>query len=275
MPTNLPAEWYLCEKRLSGAKTSEEKVELMKQLISLTPRHKGTEHLLANLRKRLSRLKDDLERKSRKSGARSQETIKKSGDILVSIIGFTQSGKSTLLKSLTNAPVEIGSNPYTTKEPATGVCFFEGVNIQFVEIPSFFHKRDMSIVHASDLILLLSNNQKDLEKLEKILRNNKLEGKHKIIFNSYSKGYAKLLGQILNDGNFIRIFTKPMGKKAGEKAIVLKKGSALRELVRKINESWINNFKFARIFDDTKFSGRQVGLEYNLKDKDVVEIHMM
>ena len=274
MPTNLPKEYFLIEEEYRRAKVLGERIELMRKLISAVPHHKGTEHLLANLKKRLSKLKDELEVRSKKSGSR-QETIKKSGDILVSVIGLTQSGKSTLLKSLTNAQVEVDSNPYTTKEPATGVRFFEGVNIQFVEIPSFFHKKDMNIAHTSDLLLILSDNQADLERLEEILNENKLGGKQKIIFNGLSEGHQKLLSRILKESNFIRIFTKPIGKKVEEKAIVLKKGSTLRSLVKKINESWIKNFKFARIFDSTKFSGRQVGLEYILKDKDVVEIHTL
>jgi len=274
MPTNLPAEWYLCEKRLSGAKTSEEKVELMKQLISLTPRHKGTEHLLANLRKRLSRLKDELEVRSMKSSSAKQEAVRKSGDILVSIIGLTQSGKSTLLKRLTNASVDIGSQPYTTKELATGVCFFEGVNIQFVEIPSFFLKKDMSIAHTSDLLLILDKNPKDAENIEQFLKENKLQNNRKVFYSNF-RSDNELLKNVITQSDFIRIFTRPVGREVGKKAIVLRKGSSIKDLVNKINEHWLEGFKFARIFDNTKFSGRQVGLKYIFKDNDTVEIHMI
>lgn len=279
MPTNLPREWYLIDEDYRNAKNLDDKIELLKKLISATPRHKGTEHLLAELKKRLSKLRDDLEVKSRKSSANKQDTIKKSGDILVSIVGFTKSGKSTLLKSLTRASVEVDSSPYTTKKPVTGVCFFEGLNVQFVEIPSFFSKRDMSIVHVSDIILVLASNQEEMKRLQEILEANKLEGKPRIfstnlIYDSFQdKNSSELLAKIIKESKVVRVFTKPVGKSAEKKAIVLKSGSLVRNLIRKINTNWLRGFKFARVFDDTKFSGRQVGVEYVLKDKDIVEIH--
>ena len=66
MPANLPAKWYVLNEKIKEARDLEEKVELLKKLISITPRHKGTENLLADLRKRLSRLKKELKRKREK-----------------------------------------------------------------------------------------------------------------------------------------------------------------------------------------------------------------
>ena len=271
MPTNLPIEWSLAEKEYQNAKTLEEKIEALKKLISATPKHKGTENLRSDLRKRLSKLEDQLERRSKKTGRRI-ETIKKTADILVPIIGLTQSGKSTLLKGLTNASVEISDKPYTTREPITGVSFFEGVNIQFVEIPSFFLRKDISIAQNSDVILLLVHSEQDLEKLREVLKQNKLEKKNKIIISKI-KNQAEFFSKILKESNVVRIFTKPIGKKIAEKAVVLKNGSVMEDLVRHVNQSWLKSFKFARVFDKTKFSGRRVGLNYLLKDGDVVEIH--
>ncbi len=271
MPTNLPVEWSLVEKEYQSAKTLEEKIATLKKLISVTPKHKGTEHLLGDLRKRLAKLEDQLERRSKKTG-RKVETIKKTADIFVPIIGLTQSGKSTLMKSLTNAPVEISSKPYTTRESVTGVRFFEGVDMQFVEIPSFFLRKDMDIARNADVIVVMTRDERDLKKIQEVVRQNKLEGK-KIIVTNIGKPYEELLHEIINKIDVVRVFTKPVGKKAAEKAVVLKKGSAMKNLVKRINESWLKNFKFARIFDDTEFSGRRVGLNYLLKDRDVVEIH--
>jgi ribosome-interacting GTPase 1 len=275
MPTNLPREWSLIDEEYRAAKNLDEKIEALKRLIAATPKHKGTSHLLADLRKKLSKLEDELERKSKKSGSRTKEVIKKTGDILVSIIGLTQSGKSTLLKSLTNASVDIDSRPYTTKEPVTGVNFFEGVHIQFVEIPSFFLKRHMNLAHASDMLLILANNQDELKKLEEILKENKLENKKKLILMNIdaNKDYSELLDKVIKENEIVRVFTKPIGKPVEKKAVVLKSGSVVKDMIQRVNIAWLKSFKFARVFDNTKFSGRQVGLEYVLKDRDVVEIH--
>ena len=274
MPTNLPKQYFLIEEEYRRARNLDEKVELLKKLIAAVPKHKGTEHLLADLKKRLSKFRGELEVRSRKSVGRKQETIKKSGDIFVSIIGLTQSGKSTLIKRLTTASIDIGSQPYATKEPVTGVCLFEGVNIQFVEIPSFFHKKDMSIAHASDLLLIMDKNSKDAENIEQILKDNKLQNKGRVFYSDF-RGDSELLKNLITQSGFIRVFAKPVGRDVSKKAIVIMKGSSIKDFVRKINENWINGFKFARVFDSTRFSGRQVGLEYVLKDKDVVEIHTM
>ena len=277
MPTNLPKEYYLVEKEYSKAKTLDKKVELLRQLISAVPKHKGTEHLLADLRKRLSRFEDDLERRSRKSGKSGKESVRKSGDILVSIIGLTKSGKSTFLKSLTRASVNTGPTPYTTKEPVTGVCFFEGVNIQFVEIPSFFLKKDMSIAHNSNLLLVLAKTSEELKKLDEILKENKLENKKRIVLADFEIGkeHSELLKSILTESNVIRIFTKPIGKPPTAKAVVMKTGSTVKDIIGKLNENWLKDFKFVRIFDHTRFSGRKAGLDYHLKDEDIVEIHIL
>lgn len=273
MPTNLPVEWAIVEKEYKEAKTLDKKIEALKRLISVTPKHKGCENLLADLKKRLSKLEEQLEKKSKRSGAR-KDIIKKTGDILVSILGFTQSGKSSLLNSLTNASVDIGHIPYTTKKPVTGVTFFEGVDIQFVEIPSFFQRNHMNIVHGSDLLLLIARNQWEVERLEEILKENRLENKKKIVLYE-SMGKENLLGEIIKEVGIIRIFMKPVGKPMERKAFVMKKGCTVKDLVKKINEEWLKIFRFVRIFDDTRFSGRQVGLDYLLKDRDIVEIHML
>jgi len=284
MPTNLPREWYLLEERFRNEKNLEKKIELLKELIGVTPKHKGTENLLADLRRRLAKLEEMLEKKSRKIGRRVK-SLEKSGDILVSILGFTQVGKSTLLKTLTNANVEIDDKPYTTKEPVTGVCFYKGVYVQFVEIPSFFLKEHLSICHSSDLLLLLVRNEEELKELEKILEQNKLKNKPKIVITKTinrsillenieaSKEFSELLDGILRKIKIIRVFMKPPGKEVEKRAVVLKDGATIKDLIEKLNVFWLRSFKFARIFDKTEFSGRRVGLDYQLKDEDVVELH--
>ncbi|MEM5815263.1 MAG: TGS domain-containing protein [Candidatus Aenigmatarchaeota archaeon] len=273
MPTNLPREWYIIEENFRNEKSLEKKIQLLKQLIALTPKHKGTENLLMQLKKKLSKLEKEVESKSRKSCSK-YPNIEKVGDILVSILGFTNVGKSTLLKELTNANVEICDKPYTTKEPQTGVCFFEGVYIQFVEIPSFFLKEHLSISHNSDILLIISRNEEEKEKIEEILKNNNLDKKKKIIISfTLLTNKNEILKKIIEECKIIRVFTKPPGKEVEKRAIILKKGEKIKDMIEKINKRWLNTFKFARIYDKTSFSGRKVGLEYELKDGDIVEIH--
>jgi uncharacterized protein len=274
MPTNLPVECGVLDKEYRDAKNVEDKIDALKRLIAAIPKHKGCEHLVADLKRKLSKLEEQKEKRSKKSGAR-KDVIRKTGDIMISILGLTQSGKSSLLKSLTNSSVEISHIPYTTKKPTTGVTFFEGVDIQFVEIPAFFLKNHMNIAHGSDMLLLISKNQEDVEKLEEILKDNRLDNKKKIVLNGIDSEKDKLLNDIIKTTGIIRVFLKPVGKPTERKAFVMKKESSVKNLIERINEDWLKIFRFVRIFDNSKFSGRQVGLDYLLKDKDIVEIHML
>ena len=52
MPTNLPAEYYEAEERYRAAATTEDKVRTLEELISTVPKHKGTDKLRADLRRR-------------------------------------------------------------------------------------------------------------------------------------------------------------------------------------------------------------------------------
>lgn len=271
MPTNLPGDWYAIEEEYREEKDLKKKIDLLKKLISATPKHKGTENLLADLRRKLSKLEEMLEKKSKKYGKR-QVGIKKTGDILVSILGVTQSGKSTLLKELTKARVEIGSEPYTTKEPVTGVCFYEGVLIQFVEIPSFFLPRDLAIAHSSNVLLILANSVEESRIVERVIEENNIK-KKRIYWKKEDKDYNKLLEKIIEEADVIRVFTKPIGKEVENRAIVLKNGSTLQDMIEKINSAWLKTFRFARVYDNSNFSGKRVGLSYILKDKDIIEIH--
>lgn len=277
MPANLPREWYLIEEEYRNAKTREEKIEKLKELIAATPKHKGTENLLAQLRKKLSKL---MKEKSKRP--KSKQVFKKVGDLLVSIIGLTNSGKSTLLKALTNASVEISEKPFTTKEPVTGVCRWKGVYIQFVEIPSFFLPRDLAIARESDVMVILARNKGELREIERILKENKLWGKKKIIIENMlfspekikgeiERDYSQLLDGIVAASGITRIFLKPKNSPMEESALVFKHKPTVREVVERINKRWLRTFKFARLYKEGMI--KRVGLEYELEDGDIVEIH--
>src|SRR3989338_1594179 len=119
MPTNQGYEFAEAEKKYYIAKTTEEKISATEEMISTSKKHKGTETLLALLKTRLKKLKASQE-KAKKSGKSSFKAIKKEG-FQVALIGLPNSGKSSLLKALTNANPIISSIPYTTKSPNIGM----------------------------------------------------------------------------------------------------------------------------------------------------------
>jgi hypothetical protein len=197
MPINAGPEYFVAEKKYLEAKTREEKIAGLEEMIRTLPKHKGTSNQLALLRKRLANLKSQ---KSIKAKSKSRFSIKKLGAVQVCIIGLTKSGKSSLLKALTGKDVEIADYPYATKEPNVGMMNFGDVHIQLIEIPSTFDPESMSILYTCDEIVALldAENPDEQEKeLTRILKERNFLNK-KILFvvnksdlNSKSK-YLKI-----------------------------------------------------------------------------------
>lgn len=269
MPINAGPEYFEAERKFLSAKSKEEKIKYLEEMIRALPKHKGTENALALLKKRLAKLKSES---AAKISSRKTFSLKKEGAARVCILGLTQVGKSTLLKSLTNARVKIGDHPFTTKKPEVGMMFYGDVQIQLVEIPSTFDGEFMSIVHASDLILVLCGDDGEEMKMQKILDTNNF-GKKKVLFVRDWNSIPKLKEKIWGNLNLIRVYTKSPSKPKEVPPVALKPDSIVEDLAKEIHKDFLKNFKFARIFNDTKFSGQKVGLKYRLKDMDVVEIH--
>lgn len=138
MPANLPPQYYEEEKRLKSARTPEEKIEILETLLSIIPKHKGTEKLQADLKRRLSKARS-LDTKRAGSARRGDEHhVEKQGVGQVVLAGLPNVGKSQLLASITNAAPFIADYPYSTMKPLPGMARFENVWIQFVDIPPLF-----------------------------------------------------------------------------------------------------------------------------------------
>ncbi|MEM2783889.1 MAG: TGS domain-containing protein [Nitrososphaerota archaeon] len=166
MPTNLTAEAKKALANYQLAKTLDEKIIALERALSLIPKHKGTEKLCAQIKKRIKELKEEREEKTKKVGRQKKDifSIKKEGIAQVALIGTTNSGKSSILSALTNAKPEIASYPLTTKKPELGMLHLNEVNIQLVELPSIifpdgketqFATRSINLAKNSDVILVV------------------------------------------------------------------------------------------------------------------------
>ncbi|HKZ45229.1 MAG TPA: GTPase [archaeon] len=291
MPVNAGAEYFAAEKRYLEARTREEKIAALEEMIRTLPKHKGSEHLLSQLKHRLARLKKET---TAKATSKPRFVIRKEGAAQICIIGLTNSGKSSLLKSLTNANVEIADYPYTTKDPEVGMMNYGDVQLQLIEIPSTFDSEFMSLLHSCDEIVALLDANHDLvkqkEELEKILIESKLENKkilwvvnkaesikHPDYVNVSAKdeaGLDELKEKLWKNLSLIKVYTKSPGKPKDFPALALSIDSKVSDVAKNLHKDFIKNFNYARVFNSTKFSGQKVGLEYELRDLDVIEIHM-
>lgn len=180
MPTNLPAEAQKALAKYQLARTIPEKVKALEEALSLIPDHKGTERLRGQLKRRIAELKREAERKAMlKKGRRDSFTVAKEGDSQVVIIGSTNSGKSSLLRALSNAKPAVAPYPFSTDKPTPGMMYYEDVEIQLVELPAVlteelretqYTSKSLGLVKNADaVIILLDGLNNPVKQLEKIL----------------------------------------------------------------------------------------------------------
>ncbi|RLG95365.1 GTP-binding protein [Candidatus Bathyarchaeota archaeon] len=137
MVTNLPAEAKAKWAEVVACKSIPEKIRLMREFISLVPKHKGTSNLLANVRRRIAILERELERKrAQKRGGYGGFSVPKEGAGQIVILGPTNVGKSSLLTSLTGAKAEISPVYFTTRRPIVGMLPYKDIQFQLVEAPA-------------------------------------------------------------------------------------------------------------------------------------------
>ncbi|MEM1927837.1 MAG: GTP-binding protein [Acidilobaceae archaeon] len=167
MPANLPPEARAKLARYTEAKSLEDKIRALEEFIGSVPKHKGTENLLEWARRRLADLREELELEKRKRassrGGGPQFFVEKSGAAQVVLIGPPNSGKSSVLASLTDAKPEIAPYPFTTKAPQAGMLVYEGAQIQLVDTPplmlddpdSSINNRVLGLARNSDAIAVV------------------------------------------------------------------------------------------------------------------------
>jgi hypothetical protein len=134
MPANLTPEYLEAERRFKAANTTEEKVAALEEMMATIPRHKGTEKMQADLKRRLSKLRTEEARKP-VSRAGIIHRIEKEGAGQVALVGPPNSGKSMLIRQLTRAMPEVADYPFTTRVPLPGMMRFEDIQIQLVDLP--------------------------------------------------------------------------------------------------------------------------------------------
>jgi len=138
MPANLPAEAKHKWREASQARRPQEKIAKLQEFLSLVPKHKGTENLRAQVKRKIAILRREIaEKKRKKAGVGGPKFfVEKEGDTQIVILGPTNVGRSSLLSILTNAKVEISNYPYTTKAPTPGMFQYQDLQFQMVEAPA-------------------------------------------------------------------------------------------------------------------------------------------
>lgn len=165
MPANLPPEYFQAERKYRQAKTPQEKVLALEEMLMIMPKHKGTDKLRAALRRKIARLKDIITLKKYKGGRRASYYIDKEGAGQVVITGLPNVGKSSLLRAVTRASPEVADYPFTTRTPTPGMMDYEDIGIQLVDTPPLSELAEpwfMDILKRADLLLIMLDLTDDL-----------------------------------------------------------------------------------------------------------------
>ena len=169
MPANLPPQYKEAEQRFREAKSHEERLEALREMMALLPKHKGTDKLQADLKHRISKLEEEGEQ-AKHGGARHFDPghVRREGAGQWALIGPPNAGKSALLKALTHAHPEVAPYPFTTHAPQPGMMPFEDVQVQLVDTPAVTPQHIepymTNLMHGADgIALVLDVTADDLE----------------------------------------------------------------------------------------------------------------
>jgi len=172
MPANLPPQYFDAEKNFREAKDPMEKIAALEEMLAIMPKHKGTDHLRAELRTRIAKL---TQLAAKKSGARrASMAIEKEGAAQVAVIGLPNAGKSQLVATITNASPPAAEYPFTTHSATPGMMEFENIKIQMIDTPPLVPQAiefwlPPLLRQADALLIMLDLSNNPMEQMESII----------------------------------------------------------------------------------------------------------
>ncbi len=136
MPANLTPEYKAAEAAFRKARDLKERLECLREMLRTIPKHKGTDHLQADIKSRIKELTAELAG-PKKTGARSgpATVIRPEGAAQIALIGPPNSGKSSLHAKLTGSNAPVGPYPFTTQFPQPGMLPYEDIHFQLIDLP--------------------------------------------------------------------------------------------------------------------------------------------
>ena len=174
MPANLPPQYYSAKKRFELAKDIDEKIDILKEMQAIMPKHKGTDKLRAEIRSRLANLSKEAQKRPAKR-KRYGYNIPRQGAAQIALIGAPNVGKSRLVVGLTNAETEVAPYPFTTGKPVIGMMPFEDISFQLIDTPpiagDYMDQFLPDLLRRVDLILLVTDIGSDdaLDQIEAVI----------------------------------------------------------------------------------------------------------
>ena len=313
MPANLSPDYLSAEQDYRAARTTAEKVAALERMLATIPKHKGTEKLQADLKRRISQTRKDAQKKGA-THSTPFYLVDHEGAGQVALIGPPNSGKSQLVRALTHAEPEVADYPFTTRFPTPGMMTFENVQVQLLDLPPVSPDycepwMAQALRNASASVLLADVNDPDiLDQLEfiskqladwrvpppRLLAGNKVdkadgEGNFRALAELFGDRWryvpvSALTGSHLDDFRravfdllgVVRVYTKVPGKKADlTSPYVLAAGKTVHDAARHVHKDFAEHLKYARLFrPEGSRDGLIVERTHVVEDEDILEFHI-
>jgi ribosome-interacting GTPase 1 len=167
MPANLPPQYGKAEDEFRRATTPAERLEKLREMFRLLPKHKGTEKLQSDLKQKISRARHEVDTAKSGKGAKGgvSHSVPHEGAGQVVLVGPPNGGKSALLAATTAAHPEVAPYPFTTRAPQPGMMAWEDAHVQLVDLPpisaDFMEAWVPSVIRSADAALLVVDLESD------------------------------------------------------------------------------------------------------------------
>lgn len=160
MPANLTPDYLNAEKAYKAAKTDEERLDCLQEMLATIPKHKGTDKMQADIKRKISKLKEKMEQHAKAKKGVSYH-VKSEGAGQIAVVGVPNVGKSNLISRLTKTHLEVAPYPFTTREPFPAMMHYLDIRVQLVDLPPVSKEHTdfwvYEVIKAADAILIVIN----------------------------------------------------------------------------------------------------------------------
>ena len=159
MPANLTPQYLEAEKAFRQAHSHGEKISCLEEMLRVIPKHKGTDHLQGDIKRRLAKLRQQSREEASRSRKGHSFKVRKEGAGQVALAGAPNVGKSALAGVLTNAEPQVADYPFTTRVPGPAMMEYQDIKIQLIDLPPISDEHEepwvVDLLKAAEAVVLV------------------------------------------------------------------------------------------------------------------------